>query len=87
MTIPSRTAPFWSVFQAYYYLNMSVRVFQLKYMELLMTNVPRMFIVLCERKVNFNIDSIESVKSLKKSLAVLIDLKTSRFVPWPTNTF
>ena len=52
-----------------------------------MTNVPRMFIVLCERKVNFNIDSIESVKSLKKSLAVLIDLKTSRFVPWPTNTF
>ena len=31
-----------------------------------MTNVPRMFIVLCERKVTFNIDSIEYVKSLKK---------------------
>ena len=30
-----------------------------------MTNVPRMFIVLCERKVTFNIDSIEYVKSLK----------------------
>ena len=49
---------------------MPIWVFQLKYLELLMANVPRMFIVLCERKVTFNIDSIEYVKSLKKSLAV-----------------
>ena len=35
-----------------------------------MTKVPRMFIVICERKVTFNIDSIEYVKYLKKSLAV-----------------
>ena len=41
-----------------------------------MTNVPRMFIVLCERKVTFNIDSIEYVKSLKKSLAVNQTYKT-----------
>ena len=66
---------------------MSICVFQLKYVELLRMNVPRIVIVLCERKLTFNIDSIECVKSLKKSLAVLIDFKKSRFIPWPTNTY